>query len=99
MRLKKAGAALTALVCSAMMLTSMPLQSSVVSADVIENDFEITYDGWCGTTVQRRPSGMDTFQSSRCAPTYCAVVPKNRAMASAVRLRPRPVVSISMPKV
>ena len=39
------------------------------------------------------------FQSSRCAPMYCAVVPKYLAMTSAVGWRPRPVVSISMPNV
>ena len=63
----------------------------------VERDGSVTEPSL--STVQRRPSGMGTFQSSRCAPTYCAVVPKNRAMASAVPLRPRPVVSISMPKV
>ena len=51
------------------------------------------------STVQCRPSGMSTSQLSRWLPMYLAVVPKNRAMASAVPLRPRPVVSISMPKV
>ena len=51
------------------------------------------------STVHLRPSGMVIFQSSRCAPMYWAVVPKNFAMTSAVRWRPRPVVSISMPNV
>ena len=51
------------------------------------------------STVQYRPSGMGTFQSSRWRPTYRAVVPKYAAMALAVRSRPMPVVSISIPKV
>ena len=51
------------------------------------------------STVQWRPSGMGTCQSSRCRPTYRGVVPKCAAMARAARSRPRPVVSISIPKV
>ena len=51
------------------------------------------------STVQCRPSGMGTFQSPRCRPTYRAVVPKCAAMARAARSQPRPVVSTSMPKV
>ena len=51
------------------------------------------------STVQCRPSGIGTRQSSRWRPRYCAVVPKYAAMALAVRSRPIPVVSISMPKV
>lgn len=51
------------------------------------------------STVQCRPSGMGTFQSSRWRPMCRAVVPKCAAMALAVRSRPMPAVSISIPKV
>ena len=51
------------------------------------------------STVQCRPSGMATVQLSRWSPTWRATVPKCSARTWAVRARPRPVVSSSMPKV
>ena len=51
---KKLSAAVTAFVCTAAMLSAMPMYTSVQAVELVDNQFEVTYDGWCGTddTVQ-----------------------------------------------
>ena len=46
MKLKRFTAALTATVCSAVMLTSMPITLPAGAATMFSNDFEINYGGW-----------------------------------------------------
>ncbi|MCR5306157.1 MAG: endo-1,4-beta-xylanase, partial [Oscillospiraceae bacterium] len=46
MKLKRFTAALTAAACSAVMLSSLPVELSAGAATIFSNDFEINYGGW-----------------------------------------------------
>ncbi|MBE6826619.1 MAG: hypothetical protein E7511_07025, partial [Ruminococcus sp.] len=52
MNRKRIAAGITALVCCAGMLSTMPMQSvRTHAAEAVNNDFEITYNGWHGSTM------------------------------------------------
>ncbi len=52
MNVKKLTAALTALTCCAGMLGTMPFGSvQTYAAEAVYNDFEVTYEGWHGSTM------------------------------------------------
>lgn len=54
MKQKRITAVVTALACSAAMLTIVPMNMSVQAAELVSNDFEFEYEGWCASadTVQ-----------------------------------------------
>lgn len=52
MKLKKIASMLTALACSSGMLAYFPSIADVTyAAEAVKNDFEVTYEGWHGSTV------------------------------------------------
>ena len=54
MKQKRITAVVTALACSAAMLTIVPMNMSVQAAELVSNVFEFEYEGWCASadTVQ-----------------------------------------------
>ena len=52
MKLRRITSTLTALACSAGMLAMFPNVADVTyAAEAVKNDFEVTYEGWHGSTV------------------------------------------------
>ena len=52
MKLKRITSALTAIACTAGMLAVFPKVADVTyAAEAVRNDFEVTYEGWHGSTV------------------------------------------------
>ncbi len=61
MNRKRIAAGITALVCCAGMLSTMPFGGSVrtYAAETVYNDFEVTYNGWHGSTMEVMVEAVD----------------------------------------